>query len=114
MTNIQTEVFCNLFNDLDSDQDNIISNYHINTKKLDSNILSIISPLLTEIKENNISLNKNKFIQAMNQLYKDLYFKDKHYLINYYKSKKSNINTNESETKCSNCNIINRIKIILV
>ena len=78
--------FNNLFNALDSDQDGIISRININIINIENNILNIIQPLLFELKEENLTLNKKEFVTAMNKLFEDISLIQKGEIINKYKT----------------------------
>ena len=78
--------FNNLFNDLDSDQDGIISGINININKIPKNIINIIQPLLIELKEDNQTLNKDEFLITMDKLFEDISFIEKREVINKYKN----------------------------
>ena len=94
------KAFKNIFNDLDSDQDGIISGININIKKIPKKIIDIIQPLLIELKEDNQTLNKDEFILAMNEYFEDISFIEKREIINIYKniSKKNK----SLDLKCNN------------
>ena len=98
---IHKSVFDTIFKELDSDQDGLISPIHINTEKLPNQILTIIEPLINELKDDNQTLSNEDFINAMNSLYNDLTIVDKHTLINTYRntSKRSNsLSNNKNNT----------------
>ena len=78
--------FINLFNDLDSDQDGIISPININLNKIPKNILNIIEPLISELKEENQSLTQEVFLLAMNKLFDDISLLEKRQIIKTYKN----------------------------
>ena len=78
--------FINLFNDLDSDQDGIISPINININKVPKNILNIIQPLISELKEENQSLTQEIFLIAMNKLFEDISLLEKREIIKTYKN----------------------------
>ena len=48
---VNCEAFSNLFKVLDSDEDGVISQMHMNTKKLSPEVYRIIEPIINEIKE---------------------------------------------------------------
>ena len=111
---IHKSVFDTIFKELDSDQDGLISPIHINTEKLPNQILTIIEPLINELKDDNQTLSNEDFINAMNSLYNDLTLVDKHTLINTYRntSKRSkSISTNNNTTINSKMNLQNKSKI---
>jgi hypothetical protein len=59
----------NLFNHLDSDQDNKITRIHINLNNISTRGLKIINPIITELKDQNETLNSFEFKLAMNELF---------------------------------------------
>jgi hypothetical protein len=67
--NIKIEVFKKIFRVLDSDQDGIISIFNIDVRKLDNNIIKILQPILTELKEMEETLTEEEFIKACDHLY---------------------------------------------
>ena len=75
-----------MFNDLDSDQDGIISGINLKINRIPRNILNIIEPLLIELKEDNQTLNKDEFILAMDKLFEDISLIEKREIINKYKN----------------------------
>ena len=100
------KAFSNLFNVLDSDQDDLITSVSINLNNIPEKIIKIIQPLLIELKEDNQTLNQDEFIKAMNKLFENISFTDRRELINEY----SNYNTkkqNEEKNKLMNKENIN-------
>ena len=106
------KAFSNLFNILDSDQDDLITSVSININNIPENIYKIIEPLLIELKEDIQTLNQDEFIKAMNKLFENISFSKRRELINEYNkynitSKTSRYNNNYKETnkkKISNKN----------
>ena len=89
------KAFINLFNVLDSDQDDLITSVSINLNNVPNNIIKIIEPLLIELKEDNQTLNQEEFIKAMNKLFENISSIDRRHLINEYSNynlKKNRIN----------------------
>ena len=78
------KAFINLFNILDSDEDNLITSFSINLNNVPEKILKIIEPLLIELKEDNQTLNQDEFIKAMNKLFENITFTQRRELINEY------------------------------
>ena len=78
------KAFINLFNILDSDEDNLITSFSINLNNIPEKILKIIEPLLIELKEDNQTLNQDEFIKAMNKLFENITFTQRRELINEY------------------------------
>jgi hypothetical protein len=65
----QTNTFSKIFSQLDSDQDNIISCYNVNTSALSKELNQIISPIVQEMKQENETLTQEEFVKAMYHLY---------------------------------------------
>ena len=86
------KAFCNLFNELDSDQDNLITVLNINLSNIPDNILKILEPLLIELKEDNQSLNQNEFVKAMNKLFENISSIERRQLINEYNNRRQKNN----------------------
>lgn len=66
---LKEETFIKLFKDLDSDYDDIISSCNVKTKHLPQEINKIIYPLITELRDENETLNKDEFVRAMYHLF---------------------------------------------
>lgn len=86
---VNCEAFSNLFKVLDSDEDGVISQMHMNTKKLSPEVYRIIEPIINEIKEENQKLEESDFVDAMCNLYEDIRYYDRHLLINTFKNIKN-------------------------
>ena len=97
------KTFCNLFNLLDSDQDNLITSFSINLNNIPKTILKIIEHLLIELKEDNQTLNQEEFIKAMYKLFENIPFSRKRELI-------SEFNKNNIKTKISLFNHDDKLK----
>ena len=82
------KAFSNLFNELDSDQDNLITSLHINLNNIPNNIIKIIEPLLIELKEDNQTLNQDEFIKAMTKLFENISSTERRLLVNEYNNRK--------------------------
>ena len=81
-------IFINLFNDLDIDEDNIIIGNNLNTSKVPKNILRIINPVIKEILKNkNKPIAKDEFIFYMNNLFNNMSSIDKRLLIYTYNNR---------------------------
>jgi hypothetical protein len=78
------KAFINLFNILDSDQDDLITSVSINLNNIPEKIIKIIEPLLIELKEDNQTLSQEEFIRAMNKLFENISFLDRRELIREY------------------------------
>lgn len=89
ISNLHHEVFTSLFSELDTDQDDLITYISINTKNTNGEVMRIIMPLITELKEDKQMLKKNEFILAMHQLYIRLPKREQEILINELKKKNS-------------------------
>lgn len=63
------EVFKYLFKLLDHDEDNMISIYTIDLKKIPDNILNIISPIINDLREYQGSISQNEFIDECQILF---------------------------------------------
>ena len=102
------KAFSNLFNVLDSDQDDLITSVSINLNNVPQKILKIIEPLLIELKEDNQTLNQDEFIKAMNKLFENISFTDRREIINEYNNYNTKKQTNENnkilERECKNYN----------
>ena len=103
------KAFSNLFNILDSDQDDLITSVSININNIPENIYKIIEPLLIELKEDNQTLNQDEFIKAMNKLFENISFSKRRELINEYN--KNNI-TSKTTRYNNNYKEINKKKIL--
>ena len=87
------KAFSNLFNELDSDQDNLITSLSMNLSNIPNNILKIIEPLLVELKEDQQTLNQDEFIKAMSKLFENISSTERRQLISEYSNTKlKNIN----------------------
>ena len=64
--------FEKIFYILDKDQDGIITKFNVYTNGLPKNIQKILSPIIIELKEDNETLNKDKFSAACFKLYDTL------------------------------------------
>ena len=77
--------FKKLFNLLDSDGDNLISAGQISLGKLNKSVVLILNPLIRELKNDGESLNEEEFVMVLEQLYKQLSFKERKVLLNFDK-----------------------------
>eukprot|EP00826_Nyctotherus_ovalis_P035592 TRINITY_DN3068_c0_g2_i1.p1 TRINITY_DN3068_c0_g2~~TRINITY_DN3068_c0_g2_i1.p1 ORF type:complete len:530 (+),score=60.49 TRINITY_DN3068_c0_g2_i1:116-1705(+) len=78
-----------IFNILDGDRDGVISGNAVNTKKLPIKIKEIFEPLLKEMEEMKCGLDMEEFIDAANNLFKELTVMQNSAFIEYYKSVKT-------------------------
>jgi hypothetical protein len=74
---MKEEAFKKIFNDLDGDNDNLITVHNIAIKNVSHAIMKIIDPLIIELKEENETLTEIEFIRAMNQLFEVIYYPNK-------------------------------------
>ena len=113
---VNCEAFSNLFKVLDSDEDGVISQMHMNTKKLSPEVYRIIEPIINEIKEENQKLEESDFVDAMCNLYEDIRYYDRHLLINTFKNIKNTKikqhSTNNNNTCSFNHNYKNNNNVI--
>jgi hypothetical protein len=82
---IKTTVFRRLFKLLNSDGDEVISAFNINLRKVPPTILSLLDPIINELKQDEETLNENEFIRACEHLYDMLSFNEKRMLIDFNK-----------------------------
>ena len=75
--------FNTIFHILDKDQDNIISKINININGLSKNIKEILTPIFEEIKENDLSLNKDSVYSYCNKLFENLNYAQKQEFMSY-------------------------------
>ena len=99
MNDLYSKVFKLLFNELDSDHDDLITSLTINLKYIPKFILTILEPILKELKEDEQSLNCEEFILVMKRLFEDTPMLEKQKLINYYQNKNIINNYNNNMTK---------------
>ncbi len=99
---IKQQSFARLFDELDSDQDNLISRYCLNINALDMTMKNILNPIITELKQENETLNKDEFIKTMCHMYEMLNMDDRNYLISYYRNKnKGKVESHTRQTSLS-------------
>ena len=108
------EIFSKIFKELDSDEDNYISSYLINTKRTPKEVLKILQPLLSELNEDKQFLDEEDFIVTMNKFFEILSKEERDILLNAYKPKRSkssfmnynnnNNNNNSNKNKKNNNN----------
>lgn len=89
---LKEDCFECLFELIDHNDDNVVECSESFTKnmedKLDKNIINIIEPIFTELKEHQESLKKEEFFMALDELFKDLSVAQKRELLNWYVEKK--------------------------
>jgi len=71
-----------IFDKLDSDGDGQISAYRIDITSLEPDLLQILTPLLVEMEELGMSLDKKEFIDAASRLYDSVSLPEKKVLVN--------------------------------
>jgi hypothetical protein len=94
MNDLYSKIFKSLFNELDSDHDDLITSLTINLNEIPKYILNIIEPILKELKEDEQTLNCEEFILVMKKLFEDTSMLEKQKLINYYQNKNKFGNNN--------------------
>ena len=93
-----SKIFKKLFNELDSDHDDLITSLTINLNGISKSIIKILEPILKELKEDEQTLNCEEFILVMKRLFEDTPMLEKQKLINYYQTKlkfENNFNNNK-------------------
>jgi hypothetical protein len=108
LTKMKDQAFAKLFDELDSDQDNIISRYCLNLNGLDKTMTGILNPLITELKQENETLNKEDFKKSMFHLFEMLSMEDKNYILNYYKNK----NKDKADNHSRRSSLSNKSKVL--
>ena len=101
MNDLYSKIFKSLFNELDSDHDDLITSLTINLSEIPKYILKILEPILKELKEDEQTLNCEEFILVMKKLFEDTPMYEKQKLINYYQNNRKfdNYNYNNNITK---------------
>jgi hypothetical protein len=103
LNQMKDQVFIKLFEELDSDQDNIISRYCLNTNGLNNKLKRILNPIITELKQDNETLNKDEFIKAMSHLFEMLSMEEKNYILHYYRNRsKAKVENHSRRSSLSN------------
>ena len=92
MNELYSKIFKYLFNELDSDHDDLITSLTINLIAIPKFIKKILEPILKELKEDEQTLNCEEFILVMKRLFEDTPINDKQKFINYYQNKIKNEN----------------------
>lgn len=83
---VKDGAYRNLFRELDSDQDNLITSHCMCLKTLPAAIRRIIEPILQELREENETLNEDEFIRAMDHLIQTLNYDDRKTLVQMYRT----------------------------
>lgn len=86
--NLLNRKISDLFEQLDSDLDGMISANRINIGKLEPKKLALLTPLLIEMEELNLDLDKENFTHAVKRLIKNLSISEKDYLLGVETKKK--------------------------
>ena len=98
MDELYNKIFKKLFNELDSDHDDLITSLTINLNDIPKPVIKILEPILKELKEDEQTLNCEEFILVMKRLFEDTPMLEKKKLINYYQTKlkfENNFNNNK-------------------
>ena len=99
INDLYSKMFKSLFNELDSDHDDLITSLTINLSEIPKYVLKILEPILKELKEDEQTLNCEEFILVMKRLFEDTPMLEKQKLINYYQNKSKYENNNSNITK---------------
>lgn len=86
--NLLNRQISKLFDALDSDLDGMISANRIDIGKLKPKKLAMLTPLLVEMEELNLELDKENFTEAVKRLAKSLSISEKDYLLGVETKKK--------------------------
>jgi hypothetical protein len=66
---LKEESFKRIYKLLDSDEDNVISVFNMDLRKLPPTIIKILDPIFKELKEENETLTEREFVRACDHLY---------------------------------------------
>ena len=99
MSDLYSKIFKSLFNELDSDHDDLITCLTINLENIFKFIIKILEPILNELKEDEQTLNCEEFILVMKKLFEDTPMIEKQKLINYFQNKIKFNNYNNNISK---------------
>lgn len=86
--NLLNRKISDLFDALDSDLDGMISANRIDIKNLEPKKLALLTPLLVEMEDLNLELDKENFTEAVKRLVKSLSISEKDYLLGVETKKK--------------------------
>ncbi len=86
--NLMNRQISSLFDALDSDLDGMICANRIDIGKLDPKKLSLLTPLLVEMEDLNLELDKENFTEAVKRLSKNLSISEKDYLLGVVETRK--------------------------
>ena len=93
----KNRIFGKIFQILDSDKDNLITKININEKGLPDNIKKILSLIITELRQENETLNLNEFVTACQHLFSMLSYTEKREMLEFgVKNNKKNNERNNS------------------
>lgn len=84
----KNKIFTNIFKILDSDRDDIITKLSVNDKALPKNIQKIFEPIITELKDENETLNQKEFITACQHLFSMLSYNEKREILEFGRENK--------------------------
>jgi hypothetical protein len=91
--------FKSIFNNLDNDSDGKISTRSISLTGVDHNVISILSPMLSEMEEANYELTESDFLELACRLYETLSLPEKDIILTYRnKNRKSSVTHEHSFT----------------
>lgn len=80
------KIFNKLYESLADNISNVINGSNINLNVLPEKVVTILMPLINELKEQNETLTLEEFYLACNHLYNVISFEQKQTLINWYNS----------------------------
>ena len=69
---MKKKLFTSIFDQLDSDQDGVLSSTQIETNALDLDLLKVLDPILIEIEENGERHTEKSFLKRCKKLYDGL------------------------------------------
>ena len=103
LNNMKQKMYDKIFNVLDSDKDNFISPFSIQSsiKDIPSHMMKILFPIFNKFKNENITLSKNEFFLLLNNVFDNLDFENKKIFVREYGDNsrlKELIKFNEEET----------------
>lgn len=79
------KIFTKIFSLMDSDQDNIISKFNIDLKKIPKKIMDIFKIIIKEIVDDDHTLNRDEFLLASEHLYELISFEERKIVLNFFK-----------------------------
>ena len=84
---LKDKAFSKLFKELDSDSDGLITAVNFDLKSISDDVVSILLPILNELKIENETLNEKEFLLACDQLFKMLDYYERKVILNVSSSK---------------------------